>query len=143
MGRLCPPIPLHRTLKEGHGGGWGEVRRMKHVGIRGRGRSPIPRRSLPTVHTRTSTSDMQSDAHQWASWLKTTAAPPEKEPQQKPQSSVGVGQLMDYGLWLLPSLFPPVGGQKGSYLAKMCFSPLFKGVFDTHPRVKRVQFGYF
>ena len=25
----------------------------------------------------------------------------------------------------------------------MCFSPLFKGVFDTHPRVKRVQFGYF
>ena len=36
-----------------------------------------------------------------------------------------------------------VGGQKGSYLAKMCFSPLFKGVFDTHPMVKRVQFGYF
>ena len=33
--------------------------------------------------------------------------------------------------------------KKGSYLAKMCFSPLFKGVFDTHPRVKRVQFGYF
>ena len=52
-GRLCPPIPLHRTLKEGHGGGWGEVRRMKNVGILGRGRSPIPRRSLPIVHTRT------------------------------------------------------------------------------------------
>ena len=23
LSRLCPPIPLHRTLKEGHGGGWG------------------------------------------------------------------------------------------------------------------------
>ena len=32
LGRPCPPIPLHRTLKEGHGGGWGEVRRSQCAG---------------------------------------------------------------------------------------------------------------
>ena len=45
--RPCPPFPLWRTLKKGRRGGWGEVRRLKDVGIRGRGRSPTPRRSLP------------------------------------------------------------------------------------------------
>ena len=48
LGPPCHPIPLHQTLKEGCGGGWGGVRRMENVGIRGRGQDPIPRRSLPS-----------------------------------------------------------------------------------------------
>ena len=40
LGRPCPPIPLHRTLKEGHGGGWGGTWRMESWGSAGGAEAP-------------------------------------------------------------------------------------------------------
>ena len=40
LGRPCPPIPLHRTLKEGHGGGWGGMWNAELRGSAGGAKAP-------------------------------------------------------------------------------------------------------
>ena len=52
LGRPCPPIPLHRTLKEGHGGGWGGMCRMESWGSAGGAEAPY-RVDPHHVYTRT------------------------------------------------------------------------------------------
>ena len=40
LGRPCPPIPLHRTLKKGHGGGWGGMWNAELRGSAGGAKAP-------------------------------------------------------------------------------------------------------